>query len=107
MARYWRRLSLIVCSFWMGRAFQRAETIGQPLNYLIHNALQKCPVEKSSDRRVALFSYQPYRNPTGLLVDAFPHGLVASIAFRRMPRVRNFCATDHCPFDIVSLHAMR
>src|SRR5215831_6496966 len=47
MARYWRRLSLIVCSFWRGRAFQRAYTIGQPLNYLMHNALQKCPVEKS------------------------------------------------------------
>src|SRR5215813_11024954 len=46
MARYWRRLSLIVCSFWRGRAFQRAETIGQPLNYFIYNALQKCPVEK-------------------------------------------------------------
>src|SRR5215831_12406808 len=45
MARYWRRLSLIVCSFWIGHAFQRAYTMGQPLNYLIHNALQKCPVE--------------------------------------------------------------
>src|SRR5262252_8230841 len=28
MARYWRRLSLIVCSFWIGRAFQRAYTMG-------------------------------------------------------------------------------
>src|SRR5215831_10838961 len=45
MARYWRRLSLIVCSFWMGRAFQRAYTIGQPLNYLSQNDLENCPVE--------------------------------------------------------------
>src|SRR5207247_9900751 len=47
MARYLRRLSLIVCSFWIGRAFQRAYPMGQPLNYLFQNDLEKCPVEKS------------------------------------------------------------
>src|SRR6266436_4966012 len=31
MARYRRRLSLMVCSFWIGRAFQRAYPMGQPL----------------------------------------------------------------------------
>src|SRR5262245_17682063 len=31
MARYLRRLSRIACSFWMGRAFQRAYTMRQPL----------------------------------------------------------------------------
>jgi hypothetical protein len=31
MARYRRRLSLIVCSFWLGRAFQREYTMRQPL----------------------------------------------------------------------------
>ncbi len=31
MARYLRRLSLIVCSFWIGRAFQREYTMRQPL----------------------------------------------------------------------------
>src|SRR5713101_9887297 len=46
MARYRRRLSLMVCSFWIGRAFQRAYPMGQPLNYLFQNALEKCPVEK-------------------------------------------------------------
>src|SRR5215470_15293685 len=40
MARYWRRLSLIVGSFWIGCAFQRGYTVGQPLNYLMQNALQ-------------------------------------------------------------------
>ena len=35
MARYRRRLSLIVYSFWIGGAFQREYTMGQPLNYLI------------------------------------------------------------------------
>src|SRR5262249_44942987 len=45
MARSWRRLSLIVCAFWIGRAFQRAYTMGQPLNYLVQNDLKKCPVE--------------------------------------------------------------
>ena len=45
MARYRRRLSLIVCSFWIGRAFQRAYPMGQPLNYLFQNDLEKCPVE--------------------------------------------------------------
>src|SRR5215813_11909971 len=39
MARYRRRLSLIVCSFWMGRTFQREYTMGQPLNYLSQNTL--------------------------------------------------------------------
>src|SRR5215813_12780950 len=41
MARYWRRLSLIVCSFWIGHTFQRAYTMGQPLNYLFQNDLAK------------------------------------------------------------------
>jgi hypothetical protein len=45
-ARYLRRLSLIVCSFWIGRAFQREYTMGQPLNYLSPNNLSKCPVER-------------------------------------------------------------
>src|SRR5215468_6570660 len=31
MARYLRRLSLIVGSFWLGRAFQREYTMRQPL----------------------------------------------------------------------------
>src|SRR5215475_14222122 len=34
MARYLRRLSLIVCSFWTGCAFQREYTMGQPLKCL-------------------------------------------------------------------------
>src|SRR5262245_40974084 len=46
MARYRLRLSVMVCSFWMGRAFQRAYPMGQPLNYLSQNNLEKCPVEK-------------------------------------------------------------
>src|SRR5437879_13820905 len=48
MARYRRRLSLMVCSFWIGRAFQRAYPMWQPLNYLFQNALEKCPVENSA-----------------------------------------------------------
>src|SRR5436309_9942168 len=48
MARYLRRLSLIVCSFWIGCALQREYTMGQPLKYLWQNDLQKCPVEKVS-----------------------------------------------------------
>src|SRR5215467_10446371 len=39
MARYLRRLSLIACSFWIGRAFQREYTMSQPLNYLSPNDL--------------------------------------------------------------------
>src|SRR5262249_42118919 len=41
MARYRRRLSLIVCSFWIGRTFHRAYTMRQPLNYLLQNDLAK------------------------------------------------------------------
>src|SRR2546425_2946965 len=39
MARYWRRLSLIVYSFWMGRAFQREDTMRQPLKYIFYHDL--------------------------------------------------------------------
>src|SRR5262249_30611539 len=35
MARYLWRLSLIVCSFWLGCAFQREYTMGQPLKRLV------------------------------------------------------------------------
>src|SRR5262245_42588974 len=45
MARYLRRLSLLVCSFWIGCALQREYTMGQPLKCLWQNDLQKCPVE--------------------------------------------------------------
>src|SRR5262249_39675901 len=41
MARYRRRVSLIVCSFWIGRTFHRAYTMRQPLNYLLQNDLAK------------------------------------------------------------------
>src|SRR3989442_4891372 len=44
MARYWRRLSLIVDSFWMGRAFQREYTMKQTPQYIILNDLAKCHV---------------------------------------------------------------
>src|SRR5215510_16434953 len=54
MARYLRRLSLIVCSFWIGCALQREYTMGQPLKCLFQNDLQKCPVEKS------LFHRRPF-----------------------------------------------
>src|SRR5262245_18233718 len=50
MARYLRRLSLIVCSFWIGCALQREYTMGQPLKCLWQNDLQKCPVEKFNFR---------------------------------------------------------
>src|SRR5262249_8855285 len=46
MARYLRRLSLIVGSFWIGCALQREYTMGQPLNHLFQHDLVKCPVEK-------------------------------------------------------------
>src|SRR5262245_59258693 len=45
MARYLRRLSLIVCSFWIGCALQREYRMGQPLKCLQQNDLQKCRVE--------------------------------------------------------------
>src|ERR1043166_8333420 len=51
MARYLRRLSLIACSFWIGRAFQRAYTMRQPLNYPFQNDLAKCPVVNSLQSR--------------------------------------------------------
>src|SRR4029434_6090661 len=54
MARYLRRLSLIADSFWIGCALQREYTMGQPLQCLLQNDLQKCPVENCllpNDRR--------------------------------------------------------
>src|SRR4029450_11112992 len=45
MARYRRRLSLIVGSFWIGCALQREYTLGQPLNHLFQHDSAKCPVE--------------------------------------------------------------
>ena len=65
MARYRRRLSLIVCSFWIGRAFQRAYPMGQPLNYLFQNDLEKCPVEKYGIRAVSVCGASPLRARTG------------------------------------------
>src|SRR2546427_9505695 len=41
MARYLRRLSLIVCSFWMDCALQREYTMRQPLNHSFQNDLDK------------------------------------------------------------------
>src|SRR5713101_1913185 len=41
MARYLRRLSLIACSFWIGCAFQREYTMGQPLTTPCQNHLAK------------------------------------------------------------------
>src|SRR5205823_14551177 len=41
MARYLRRLSLIACSFWIGCAFQREYTMGQPLKHPFQNDLDK------------------------------------------------------------------
>src|SRR5438874_6038515 len=41
MARYLRRLSLIACSFWIGCAFQREYTMGQPLKHPLQNDLDK------------------------------------------------------------------
>ena len=41
IARYWRRLSLIVCSFWIGCFLQREYTMRQPLNYPFQKDLAK------------------------------------------------------------------
>jgi hypothetical protein len=38
LARYLRRLSLIVCSFWSGRSHLREYTMSQPLQYPLHRA---------------------------------------------------------------------
>src|SRR5216683_3631179 len=43
MARYWRRLSLIVCSF-KCVSLNMEYTMGQPLKRPSHNYLEKCPV---------------------------------------------------------------
>src|SRR5215475_11486284 len=48
MARYLRRLSLIVCFFWIGCALQREYRMGQPLKCLRQNDLQKCQVDNST-----------------------------------------------------------
>src|SRR4029450_11478930 len=59
MGRYLRRLSLIADSFWIGCALQREYTMGQPLQCLLQNDLQKCPVEKTTWNRNALKRCQP------------------------------------------------
>ena len=41
MARYLRRLSLMGCSFWIGRAFQREYTKGTTSYVLILQRLEK------------------------------------------------------------------
>src|SRR6266852_893094 len=52
MARYLRRLSLIACSFWIGRAFQREYTMRQPLTTPLQNHLAKV---SGSEMKIYLF----------------------------------------------------
>src|SRR5215831_6043312 len=65
MARYLRRLSLIAYSFWIGCAFQREYTMGQPLNHLFQNDLDKVSGRERVDGIDDVWHAYPHssRNP--------------------------------------------